>query len=138
MSYATNASYIGLQTIVEIHHMLSYVERSAGEDEAEVARLASDAQCSLYNAQLDHLEERLHSARSDHSKSVNYFATGKKSFIAIVSVITVLSHNIKKLINPVRSVISFQVTNRLFLIEPRLLHIVEHESLRYCEGHDRE
>lgn len=84
MSYATNASYIGLQTIVEIHHMLSYVERSAGEDEAEVARLASDAQCSLYNAQLDHLEERLHSARSDHSKSVNYFATGKKSFIAIV------------------------------------------------------
>ncbi|KAJ8721733.1 hypothetical protein PYW07_002508 [Mythimna separata] len=62
-----------MQTISELHHMLTYIEVSG---DARVARVARDAQLSLYNAQLDHLEDKLHSSYNAHTKQ-NYFTTGE-------------------------------------------------------------
>lgn len=71
-----------MQTISELHHMLTYVELSAGEagggeggGAGGVARLARDAQVALYNAQLDYLEDKLHSSYNAQTKH-NYFTTG--------------------------------------------------------------
>ncbi|XP_059049622.1 uncharacterized protein LOC131844698 [Achroia grisella] len=71
------AAHHAPQTIVDIHHMLTYVEMTADEDEAgtRVRVAARDAQISMFNAQLDYLEERLHSSYNTHTKYSNYFTT---------------------------------------------------------------
>lgn len=61
-----------MQTISELHHMLTYIEVSGS---AGVVRVARDAQLSLFNAQLDHLEDKLHTAYNANTKH-NYFTTG--------------------------------------------------------------
>ncbi|KAG6439199.1 hypothetical protein O3G_MSEX000572, partial [Manduca sexta] len=65
-----------MQTVCEIHHMLSYVELEAisGEGGETLAKVAARAQVALYHAQLDHLEERLHASYSN-TRTTNYFAT---------------------------------------------------------------
>ncbi|KAJ8731033.1 hypothetical protein PYW08_002446 [Mythimna loreyi] len=68
-----------MQTISELHHMLTYIEVSG---DARVARAARDAQLSLYNAQLDHLEDKLHSSYNAHTKQ-NYFTTVLSSAVSL-------------------------------------------------------
>ncbi|XP_072938905.1 lysosomal-trafficking regulator [Epargyreus clarus] len=58
------------QMVVDIHHMLTYVEQSSAE--SSVQRVARDAQIALYCAQLDHLEERLRDTYTSQTKT-NYF-----------------------------------------------------------------
>lgn len=53
--------------------MVTYVELCGDE---RVRRVARDAQVALYNAQLDHLEDKLHSSYNAHTKHANYFTTG--------------------------------------------------------------
>lgn len=57
--------------------MLSYIEQTAGADEAAVAGAARGAQAQLYTAQIDYLEERLHSSYAEHAKHGNYFTNGE-------------------------------------------------------------
>lgn len=61
--------------ITDMHHMLTYVETSGGEGAGRVAR---QAQLALFAAQLDCLEERLHSSYTAHTKYANYFTTGER------------------------------------------------------------
>ncbi|KAJ2949921.1 hypothetical protein O0L34_g11239 [Tuta absoluta] len=80
---ASNSQH-NLQTITEIHHMLTYVEWSgAARGETAVVRVARDAQHSLYMAQLDHLEDRLHTSYTAHTKYANYFTTVLSSAVSI-------------------------------------------------------
>lgn len=60
--------------------MLTYLEiseESQREGGEAITTAARDAQLALFAAQLDHLEERLHSSYTAHTKYANYFTTGE-------------------------------------------------------------
>lgn len=49
----------------------------------QVQRVARDAQVALFNAQLDYLEDKLHSSYNASTKHHNYFTTGQTFFLNI-------------------------------------------------------
>ncbi|XP_060803751.1 lysosomal-trafficking regulator [Amyelois transitella] len=73
--------------INDLHHMLTHVEQCALQSDAEdahgVVRAARDAQIALFHAQLDHLEQKLHSTYTAHTKYANYFTTVLSSAVSL-------------------------------------------------------
>lgn len=58
-------------------HYLEMSEEAMREGGSVITEAAREAQLSLYIAQLDYLEERLHSSYTAHTKYNNYFTTGE-------------------------------------------------------------
>ncbi|XP_047019225.1 lysosomal-trafficking regulator isoform X5 [Helicoverpa zea] len=73
------SSQHSMQTISELHHLLTYAEWSGGAGAAAAARAAQRA---LFLAQLDHLEERLHASYATTNRH-NYFTTVLSSAVSL-------------------------------------------------------
>ncbi|XP_053613102.1 lysosomal-trafficking regulator isoform X2 [Plodia interpunctella] len=67
--------------IIDLHNMLTHVERRAAA--AGEVRAARDAQIALFHAQLDHLEQKLHTTYTTHTKYANYFTTVLSSAVSL-------------------------------------------------------
>lgn len=74
------ASQHSMQTISELHHLVTYIEICGDE---RVRRVARDAQISLFNAQLDYLENKLHTSYNAQTKHANYFANVLSSAVSL-------------------------------------------------------
>ncbi|CAB3250851.1 unnamed protein product [Arctia plantaginis] len=74
------SSQHSMQTISELHHLLTYIEICGDE---QVRRVARDGQIALFNAQLDYLEDKLHSSYNAHTKQANYFTTVLTSAVSL-------------------------------------------------------
>ncbi|KAJ0175382.1 hypothetical protein K1T71_008541 [Dendrolimus kikuchii] len=75
------AQHHTMQSVCELHYMLSFVELSSAE--GGVRRAARDAQVALYVAQLDYLEERLHANYTANTRYANYFTTVLSSAVSL-------------------------------------------------------